>query len=130
MFSGVTDGRQDSRRARGIQRSFALQHAPQIFAFHELHYQIGAAIGKRAEVEDRHDTRVLQPRDDLRLATEAPPRIHVLEQIRSHDLHRDKAIEPYIARAIDGAHAAAADQLFDPVLVIDDAWHRTHRLER
>ena len=47
------------------------QPRPQILAAHVLHHQIGGAVGQRAVVEDRDDRRVLQARDQLRLAPEA-----------------------------------------------------------
>ena len=46
--------RSGSRIARGgVEPPFALQHVPQILAAHQLHDQVGAAVGERAVVEDR-----------------------------------------------------------------------------
>jgi hypothetical protein len=51
-----------ARRARRLEPSFAMQHAPQILAAHQLHHEIGAAARERAEVEDRDDAGMLEPR--------------------------------------------------------------------
>ena len=51
------DRRQDPHRPRRLEPSFAVQHAAQILAAHQLHHQVRAAAGQRAEVEDRHDAR-------------------------------------------------------------------------
>src|SRR5262249_13999312 len=78
----------------------------------------------------RHDPRVLQPRDDLRLATEPAPGLAVLEQLRAHDLHRDEPIQSDIASTVDCAHAAAPDRLLDAVLVVEHARHGARGLHR
>ena len=77
-------------------------------AVDELHDEVGIAVGVDAEVVDLHDVGVGQARDRLRLATEARHEVGCGVQ---HHLDGDGAIELRIAPAIDGAHAALAQQL-------------------
>src|SRR6185312_4245839 len=77
-------------------------------AVDELHDEVGIAVAVDAEVVDLHDVGVRQPRDRLRLATEA---LHEVGRGVQHDLDGNRAIELGIAPAIDGAHAALPEQL-------------------
>src|SRR5918993_768472 len=92
-LDGAADGCQDSYRVRRLEPSFAMQNATKILAAHELHHEVRAPRGERAEVEDGDDARVLQPRDELRLAAEPAPRAVVLEQLGPDDFYRDLSIE-------------------------------------
>ncbi len=123
---GGAHRRQDAHRLVGVQPALALEHVPEILAVDELHDEVGAAVGKRAVVVDRDDRGMLQPRDDLRLAPEPAPGLGVAEQLGAHDLQRDEAIEPHVARPVHGAHPAAPEELLDPVLVVHRPRHRRH----
>ena len=94
-------------RLGGVEPALALQHVAEILAADELHDQIGATVGERAVVVDGDDRRMLQARDDLRLAPEPAPGLRVVQEVRAHDLERDEAIEAHVARPVDGAHPAA-----------------------
>ena len=72
----------------------------------QLHDQPGHGV-VGAEVEHGHDIRVGQARQELRLA--AKPLHRGLRRLFDvEQLHRDVAIEQFVVRAIDSAHAAAA----------------------
>ena len=88
----------------------------QVASPHELHHQKRGAAAERAVVEHRHDAGVLKARHDLRLAPEPRPRVGVGQQFGAHDFDRDVALEPHVVRAINGAHAAAAQHAIDAIL--------------
>jgi hypothetical protein len=68
-----------------------------------------------AELVDRHDVAVLQPRDGLRLAMEAVARRGVAGEIDQHQLDRDVALEHLVVRAVQHTHPAPSDALDDVV---------------
>ena len=72
------DGGQDAHRLGGVEPALALQHVAEVLAADELHDQIGATVGERAVVVDGDDRRMLQARDDLRLAPEPAPGLRVV----------------------------------------------------
>ena len=51
-----------------------------------------------------------------RLGLEAAPHLGIGGDVRGHDLERDVAAEPRVARAIDLAHPAGAERRDDFVL--------------
>ncbi len=63
-----------------------------------------------ADVVHRHDMRMVQRRRRLGFLLEAPPRLRVGER-RRQELDRDRTMQLRVGRAIDDAHAAAADHL-------------------
>ena len=87
-------------------------------AVDELHDEVGIAVAVDAEVVDLHDVGVRQPRDRLRLATEA---LHEVGRGVEHHLDGDGAIELGIAPAIDRAHPALPEEL--QVYVAADSSH-------
>ncbi len=129
-FHRAAHGVEDRQRPLGFEPAFALQHVAQVLAAHQLHHEVGAAVRQRAVVEDRHDGRMLQAGDDLRLAPETLARVGVAEQFSAHHFQRDEPVEPYVARAVHGPHSAARDELFDAVLVVHYARHRGRHLHQ
>ena len=75
-----------------------------------------------ADVEQRADVRMIERRDRARLALEAVAKLRVGRERRGEDLDRDGAIEPRVARAIDLAHAARADERDDFIGAETHAW--------
>ena len=68
-----------------------------------------------AAVDDRDDVRVRELGDGARLAAEALERLGVLRELLVEDLQRDRPLEQPVVRAVDGRHAAGADQLLQLV---------------
>ena len=60
------------------------------------------------------DVRMVQRRCELRFALEAAARRRVGD-VSGQKLDRDRAIQLRVGRAIDGAHAAFAEQLLEPI---------------
>ena len=67
------------------------------------------------EAVDRGDVRMVERREQLRLAPEAGEAFGIGSEELGQDLQRDVAAELRVARAIDLAHAAGAEQGGDPV---------------
>jgi hypothetical protein len=65
---------------------------------------------------DRSDVKIIERRQNLRLALEAGEPFGIFSERRRQHLDRDIALELGIAGAIYLTHAAAADQRQDPVL--------------
>ena len=80
-----------------------------------------------ADFVDCHDVRMLHARGVLRLAMEALHEIRRRPRARGEDLHRDLAIETDLARAIDDAHAAFADE-FDELVVAEPLVQRAGQI--
>ena len=69
-------------------------------AAHALHGVEQPAVGQLAEIVNRHDAGMLEPRQDARFVR------LVLRPL--HDLEGDVAVEHRVVRQVDDAHAAAA----------------------
>jgi hypothetical protein len=80
-------------------------------ATHILHRVENSAVRQRAGIVNRHDSRMLEPRDDLRLAKHSIAQI-VRDFRRVEDLYRNQPIELSVFGQIDSSHAAAS-KLFD-----------------
>ena len=120
----------DARRARRRQAAFARQQAAEVLAAHELHHEVRGAVGERPVVENRHDRRVLQPRDELRLAAESVARVRVAQKLGAYDLDRHVALQPDVARPVHRAHPTAANPLVEAELAVDDAGDSRYANER
>ena len=87
----------------------------QVRALRDGHHEEERAL-VTPEVVDRHDRGVVHLGDELRLALEAL--LDLGRQVRRGDeLDRDLAVEQRVARAVDDAHAAAAELPEDLVAV-------------
>ncbi len=88
--------------------------------FHQLHHEEGAAVGRRAGVEDAGDVGVFHQGQGLALRLEAGQdvaRVHPrLDQFQGH-LTADR---PELLGEVDRAHAPLADLLADLVAIGDD----------
>ena len=102
------------------QRPFALDALGEALPLEELHDLEGLAVVEVTEVEDLDDVRVAERARDPRLAQEAPLRLGPRIVAAVEDLERDGLADALVHGAEDGAHAAAADQLLDAVLALDE----------
>jgi hypothetical protein len=127
---GVRGDEPASRAAKQLEHLapaalLSLEPAPQRLAWHELHRE-KYATGVRADVVDRDDVRVRQPRHRLRLAQQA--RLRVDAAAGPHQLDRDVAHELRVGRREHDAHATFADLIRDDVAAY--ALAARDRLER
>ncbi len=134
-FVGRVNGRADlSHQGDGAidrQPPELFELGAQRAAVDELHHEVHPDLGRRSEVVDRHDVRMLEVRDRARLAQKAVRHPRVGEQVVADDLERHGSIERQVGRAVDGAHAASGEERLDPVAPLDDrARFRTGLLGR
>ena len=83
-------------------------------AAHELEDE-NAEVVDLLEVVDRRDARMVQRREDVRLAGEAGEPVGVLRERPGHDLEGHFALETRVARAPDLAHASGSERAEDLV---------------
>ena len=103
----------------------SLEPRRQRFAFQVLHDEVGDAI-LLADVVQSADVRMIELRDGACLAIETGPELWICsERLRQH-FDCDRAIESRVARAIDLAHAAGAEQRDDLVRAEASAWRQRH----
>ncbi len=107
----LADLRDDGQRLLGRKPAGALD-LPQIAAVHEFHYEVvqGARL---AEVMHRDDVRMVQARQGAGFAVEPLGKARVARGGGRQDLQRHQPVQIWLARLIDGAHAALADELKD-----------------
>ncbi len=87
----------------------------QLLAAHQLHRDEVDAVGFVDRVDDR-DVRMFERGGSARLLNEPLAPVGVGHQLRRQHLERHLAVQAQVERAIDDAHAAAAD-LFDDLIV-------------
>ena len=124
----------DLQRGAGAEPAERVQRVAQRPARDVLHDEEDVlAVG--ALVVDGDDVRVGQRRRGLGLADEAGDEVLVGGEPGVHHLDRHDAVEPHVAREVDGRHAAAGDAGLDavaPVEHLPDEWisnRRVHRCE-
>jgi hypothetical protein len=113
------------------QAAGAAVRAQRTCAVHVLGDDVAAAV-LLARVEDRHDVRVLQLADHLRLAHEHAAGIAALGVVPDRgvvELDRHVAPVERVVRQVDRARAAAAHLVHDVVLA-DPVWRARQRLHR
>ena len=112
------DLRHDGERLRGLQL-LRLDELPQVRAIHMLHEEVKDGIVARAlrrdiaEVVDGDDVGVVEPGEHLRLALEAQGKVRRMARRADHDLQRHQAVQTRLARLVNRAHAARAEQIED-----------------
>ena len=114
----------DAEAVRGVERAGDVdRHAERLaqrqrpardrvgerLPFEVLHDQVVDAV-LMADVVERADVRMVQPRDRARLAVEALAQLRARGEMRGQDLDGDVAVETRVAGAIDLAHAAGAER--------------------
>ena len=81
----------------------------------DVEQTVGVASVDLAGVVDRNHVRMVEPGCTLRLAHEPLAEARVVRQRRREHFERDLAPEADVLGEVDDAHAAAAEQRFDPV---------------
>ena len=71
------------------------------------------------EVEERHDAPMTEARQSDCLPSEARAELGGRCEDRMEELDRDRLVELHVGRAVDRSHAAAADEVRDPVFPAD-----------
>ena len=66
-----------------------------------------------AEIVERTDVRMREPRDRPRLVRKSRAAACVGRRVRRQDLERDVTVEPGVAGSINFAHAAGAGEALD-----------------
>ena len=84
---------------------------------HQLHREVGPAVGEGAQLVDRHDPRVLELAADLGLLDEAADQLGLVAVCLEQDLDGQVAAEVGVAALEDRPHAAAGDLAQDLVAV-------------
>ena len=105
---------EDLERPLRRQLALGVEQRPQVAALHEAHGQIELPV-VLSRLVDRDHVRMVERCRQPRFAQEATAEVLVLGELRRDQLERDRTLERQVGRPVDDAHAAAADQLFDPV---------------
>jgi len=98
----------------------------EILALDQFHHE-GVQASRFLDRIDRRDVGVIERRERLRLALEPRHALRVVGERVRQDLDRGIAMQPCIARPIDLAHAAGADQRDDFVGTDNCARRETHK---
>ena len=116
-LEGVTDLR-GQLQGLGRRELLVPDEAVEVRAIHKLHDEVETAAGHLAEVVDRHDTGMVQAREQLRLALEAGDKGLLLRlcQFRGQHLDGHGALQLDLHRLVNGPHAAATDECFHIIL--------------
>jgi len=104
----------DPRRARRRERPLAADERADVVAVHEAHRDVRDAL-LLARVVDGDHVRVVDRGRDARLAQEPRAHVGVLDQRGRDHLHRHRALQRELPRAVHHAHAAAPGDRLDPV---------------
>jgi hypothetical protein len=116
---GIADLHDDVDRLDRRQRPAPAQQRRGVESAHELGDDEVARSG--AGVEDGDDVGVRQLRAKLRFTAKAPPERRVTGMALADDLDGHVTLELFVARAVDGRHAARAEALDQPVAAADEA---------
>ncbi len=82
---------------------------PRGSALHQLHREIGPAVGEGAQLVDRHNAGMLELAADLGLLHEPAHQLGLVLVALEQDLHRQVAAQVGVASLEHGPHAAAGD---------------------
>ena len=107
----LADLREDAQEPREVvgRRRPRLEQLGEGPAPDQLHREVRAAIGERAQLVHRHDPRMLELAADLRLLDEPADRLGRVPVPLQEHLHRQVAAQLAVATDQDGAHATAGD---------------------
>jgi hypothetical protein len=94
----------------------AIEHGPQGLALHQLGDDIGAA-GIGADVVNGDDIGMIQRRARARFLFKASAAGGVTGDVCRQDFYRDRAVQTFVTRTPDLAHAALA-QLVEDLIII------------
>ena len=93
----------------------SLEHIQSLLAANQLHRDVSDAVNFVGAM-NHGDVGMLQRRGRLCLLQKPAPHIIVVGDFLREDLERDIPVQPRVGRAIDDAHAAAADLFLDAVV--------------
>ncbi len=93
----------------------ALDDFGERLALDVLHHDVDAAVGRLAHFEDRADAWVVERRGSLGFPQQPAACIVILDLVRQEELDGDLAAELEVVGKIHLAHAAAAQQINQPV---------------
>lgn len=96
--------------AFGRERSLPCHDGAEVVTDHEAHVEVQAAVDG-AEVVDRDDVRLVEPRDQCRLPAEPRSEHRVVGEIRDEALEGDDAVTHRVLGAEHLTHPATAEQL-------------------
>ena len=108
----------DPGRLRRRQAPAPAQTSRQVFALDQLHDQERLAV-VRAGLQAGDDVGVAQHGGGQRLPPEAHRDVAVLDRLAPQELDRHGPVELRVQRAMDGGHAAEADDLAEAVAAVD-----------
>src|ERR1035438_7466354 len=111
VLEGIANLRHDGQRL-ARRHAAGAEQLPQAHAIDVFHQQVIDSV-RLAELEQRHDVRMQQLGQRLRLAGEAFGKRGVAPDARWQHLQRDDAVELFLGGFIDRAHADLADELDD-----------------
>src|SRR6185503_11511598 len=89
-----------------------------------LHHDVGPPVFGETVVVNLDHVLAAQLGRRARLVLETTPRLRALGVLRFDELHRDVRAERGVRALPDRAHAAAADQLREPILPRYESWRR------
>src|SRR2546427_492286 len=105
-----------SSRAVELDRAFLLDQILERLALEELHHEVHRPLRQDAEVGDVDDVRVVDRGRRARLAEEPMDRLLIARELRVQDLHRHRLLDVDVLAEIHRPHAAAAEDLVEPVV--------------
>ena len=114
---GVERGRDRCEQRKGPfgrEHPLSCEELPQVGALDVAHRDVELAVNV-VGLEDRDDVRVVEAREQLRLAQEALSEAIVLRQVRSEQLERHPAFEAQVQRSVHVGHPTTAEERLDPV---------------
>ena len=127
----LADGLEDGEKAGEVVRGrLALrQQRRQRPPLHQLHREIGPAVGERAQLVDRHDAGMLELAADLRFLHEPPHQLGLLLVALEQDLDRQVAAEVRVAALEHRPHPAPRDlaEKLVAVATLRRRWHLVGR---
>ena len=113
---GIADALED---AEALRQRHARRERVEPRSVDPLHRVEDAAVRQRAGVVDGNDPRMLEPRDDARLA-QHPLRGRGIGDARGDDLERDLPSEDGVVGEVDRAHPSVTQLLENPVLRVGE----------
>ncbi len=111
----LVDAQQVRRRERLAGLLVQVNQHAQLYTLDELHRHVVQAV-RFAEVIHRHDVRMLQRGNRLRLALEARRIAAQVAQVRLDDLERHHAPQRHVHRPVDARHPAASQRAFNLII--------------
>ena len=97
-------------------------------AFDELHHHVDQTVARRAQIIDGDGVRMTEAARGLAFTTKAAQPLRIVAHLRREDFDRHLIAEQDVARTIDRAHSAFADQRLDVILTVEDGINNVRRV--